>query len=171
MKIEVSREVFVPKTKLLYTLCSNMQPPERENSGCFASRRGEKPHTQKNSALDSCPRPTKYSRPNHERKNKLFVPAVLYRGRCPQVASHPELATIDALKTRLLLRRSRTFWKTSRQASSRTSRLSWLTLSPKVWALALSISVVAAVRGPASSPTAMGGECENGGGQGGASGQ
>ena len=133
----------MPKTKLLYTLCSNMQPPERENSGCFASRRGKKPHKKKNSALDSCPRPTKYSRPNHERKNKTLRSRSVVSGEVLKWPVHPELATIDALKTRLLLRRSRTFWKTSRQASSRTSRLSWLTLSPKVRALALSSSVVA----------------------------
>ena len=99
--------------------------------------------TKKNSALDSCPRPRKYSRPNHERKNKTLRSRSVVSGEVLKWPVHPELATIDALKTRLLLRRSRTFWKTSRQASSRTSRLSWLTLSPKVRALALSSSVVA----------------------------
>ena len=44
--------------------------------------------TKKNSALDSCPRPTKYSRPNHERKKNSSFPQCCIGGG-PQVASSP----------------------------------------------------------------------------------
>ena len=132
----------MPKTKLLYTLCSKMQPPERENSGCFASRRGKKPHKKKTPRLTHAPAP-RNTRDRTTKEKKTLRSRSVVSGEVLKWPVHPELATIDALKTRLLLRRSRTFWKTSRQASSRTSRLSWLTLSPKGRALALSSSVVA----------------------------